>query len=330
MPGPAADVSVVSDKAAIEISAAEAGQRLDRLLSDRLGAPRNQVQKWIRSGHVLLEGRPTKASHLVSAGETLTCDPPTRDLRRGIEPETGDLVVLHEDPDLVVLDKPAGLVVHPGAGRSRGTLVHRLLSRYPEIAEVGGPGRPGIVHRLDKDTSGVLVVTRSTRAYEGLSRDFSERRVGKTYLALVYGTPPEPSGRIEAPIGRHPTRRKEMAVRGNGRPALTLYRCLASVAGISLMELSLETGRTHQIRVHLKHLGHPLIGDPVYGEARWKGLPKPTQGPLRGFSRPALHAWRLRFDHPTRGEPMELHAPLPEDLRLLWEDATHSGFPELS
>lgn len=321
---------MIPEKIQVEISAAEAGQRLDRVLSDRMKVPRNQVQQWIRSERVLLEGQATKAAHPVTVGEVFVCAPPVRDLRRGIEPETGNLEILHQDHDLVVLVKPPGLVVHPGAGRSRGTLAHRLLSRFPEIAEVGGPGRPGIVHRLDKDTSGVLVVARTPHAYENLSRAFAERRIDKRYLALVYGTPRARSGRIEAPIGRHPTRRKEMALRPDGRPALTLYRVLAAASGVSLLEIDLQTGRTHQIRVHLKSLGHPLIGDPVYGEARWKGLPRPTRTALSGFPRPALHSWRLAFDHPTTGEPVSFEALLPEDMRLLWEEVTSSQLPELA
>lgn len=320
---------MIPEKIKVEISAAEAGQRLDRVLADRLQVPRNQVQQWIRTEQVLLEGQATKAAHSVTVGEVFVCAPPVRDLRRGIEPEAGNLEILHQDPDLVVLVKPPGLVVHPGAGRSHGTLAHRLLARFPEIAEVGGPGRPGIVHRLDKDTSGVLVVARTPHAYASLSRAFAERRIDKRYLALVYGAPRASSGRIEAPLGRHPTRRKEMALRSDGRPALTLYRVLAAASGVSLLEIDLQTGRTHQIRVHLKSLGHPLIGDPVYGEARWKGLPRPIQASLGGFPRPALHSWRLGFDHPTTGEPVSYEALLPEDMRLLWEGVTSSPLPEL-
>ena len=163
-----------------------------------------------------------------------------------------------------------------------------------------------------------------------MSQAFAERRVDKRYLAVIYGTPKEASGSIEAPIGRHPTRRKEMAVRSTGRPALTLYRTLGATSGISAVEVNLATGRTHQIRVHLKSIGHPLIGDPVYGEARWKGLDKAVQGPLRRFPRPALHAWRLEFAHPVSGETLKIETPLPEDMRLLWEEVTETGFPDPS
>jgi 23S rRNA pseudouridine1911/1915/1917 synthase len=229
---------------------------------------------------------------------------------------------LHEDAALVVIDKPPGLAVHPGAGRATGTLAHHLLDRYPEMAGVGGPGRPGIVHRLDQGTSGALVVARTPAAYARLSRAFAAREVEKRYLGIAYGAPEPPAGTIAAPIGRHPQRRQEMAVRPGGRPARTGYRTLAAGAGIALLEMDLATGRTHQIRVHLKSIGHPLVGDPLYGEARWKGLPRPVQAALRDFPRPALHAWRLAFTHPATGEPLAFEAPVPEDLRELWEKVT--------
>ena len=301
----------------------DAGERLDRHVAARLDTPRNQVQRWIQDGLVLVGGRPGKASYPVAEGDAIDCTPPERVDDR-VQPEEGELRVLHEDTDLVVLDKPAGLTVHPGAGRTTGTLAHHLLARYPEMAGVGGPGRPGIVHRLDQGTSGVLVVARTPAAYHRLARAFAAREVDKRYLAIAYGEPKPPSGMIDAPIGRHATRRKEMTVRSDGRPARTGYRVLATRAGISLVELDLATGRTHQIRVHLKHLGHPLVGDPLYGEARWKGLPKPVQPVLRDFPRPALHAWRLGF------EGLEFEAPVPADLRELWEKATGSPWPALA
>jgi 23S rRNA pseudouridine1911/1915/1917 synthase len=311
-----------------EVSPDHAGDRLDRHVSARLDIPRNQVQGWIRDGHVLVNGREAKASTPLAAGDRVDCRPPEPKEER-VLPEEGELRILQEDSDVVILDKPAGLTVHPGAGRTSGTLAHFLLARYPEMAGVGGPGRPGIVHRLDQGTSGVMVVARTAPAYLRLSRAFAQRDVEKRYLAIVYGTPDPASGTIEAPIGRHPQRRKEMAVVPGGRPARTAYRTLAARAGISLVELDLGTGRTHQIRVHLKHLGHPLVGDPVYGEARWRGLPRPVQAPLRDFSRPALHAWRLRFPHPVTAGPVESEAPVPADLRELWERVTGEAFPRL-
>ncbi|HEV2854104.1 MAG TPA: RluA family pseudouridine synthase [Thermoanaerobaculia bacterium] len=298
-----------------------AGERLDRHASARLGVARNQVRRWIEEGLVRVNGREAKPSTALGAGDLVECHPPEPREER-VVPERGDLRVLHEDGDLVVIDKPAGLTVHPGAGRSTGTLAHHLLDRYPEMAGVGGPGRPGIVHRLDQGTSGVLAVARTPAAYARLARAFAAREVEKRYLGIAYGAPSPASGTIESPIGRHPQKRKEMAVRPGGRPARTGYRTVAAKAGVSLLEMDLATGRTHQIRVHLKHIGHPLVGDPVYGEARWKGLPRSVQAPLRDFPRPALHAWRLAFRHPETGAPLRFEAPVPEDLRTLWERVT--------
>jgi len=292
-----------------------------------LAVPRNQVQRWIGDGRVQVNGRPARPSQEMAAGDAVACRPEVRREERVVA-EEGELVLLHEDPDLVVLAKPAGLTVHPGAGRPSGTLAHRLLAHYPEMAGVGGPGRPGIVHRLDRDTSGVMVVARTPAAYARLSRAFAAREVQKRYFALTYGAPKPPSGTITAPIGRHPTKRQEMTVRPDGRPAWTGYATLAARSGIALLALDLKTGRTHQIRVHLKSLGHPLIGDPVYGEARWKALPRPLQAALRDFPRPALHAWRLAFRHPTTGEPVAFEAPVPADLTELWEQVTGAGWPE--
>jgi 23S rRNA pseudouridine1911/1915/1917 synthase len=311
------------------VETAEAGERLDRALAARLDLPRNQIQKWIRDGLVLLNGRETKPSVELTANDRVDYEPPERRDDR-VQPEAGDLDILYEDADLVVLNKPAGLTVHPGAGRTTGTLAHHLLARYPEMEGVGGPGRPGIVHRLDQGTSGVLVVARTPAAHLRLARAFAERRVEKHYLAIVYGSPAPPSGLIDAPLGRHAQHRKEMTVRGDGRPARTAYRTLAAQAGISLLDLDLLTGRTHQIRVHMKHLGHPLVGDPVYGEARWKGLPRPVQPPLRDFPRPALHAQSLSFRHPTDDRPLRFEAPVPEDLRRLWEAVTGGAWPAIT
>jgi 23S rRNA pseudouridine1911/1915/1917 synthase len=308
------------------VEAEAAGERLDRHVAARLDVPRNQVQGWIRDGHVRHNGRDAKPAAALAAGDLVECRPPEPREER-VLPEPGDLRVLHEDADLVVLDKPAGLTVHPGAGRATGTLAHHLLDRYPEMAGVGGPGRPGIVHRLDQGTSGVMVVARSATAYARLSRAFAAREVGKSYLAIAYGAPSPAQGLIDAPIGRHGLRRTEMTVRRDGRAARTGYRTLSAASGLSLVELDLLTGRTHQIRVHLKHLGHPLVGDPAYGEARWKALPRPLHTTLRDFPRPALHAWRLRFTHPADGRSMAFEASVPEDLSGLWERVTGQRFP---
>ena len=297
----------------------EAGARVDRHVAARLDEPRSQVQAWIADGLVTVNRAAVRPSHSLRAGDRVDCQPPPPPVESRVVAEAGALAILHEDADVVVLDKPTGLTVHPGAGRPHGTLVHRLLARYPDLAGVGGPGRPGIVHRLDKDTSGVLVVARTADAYRALSRDFAARRVAKRYLALVYGAPP-PSGVVDAPIGRHPQRRQEMAVRScGGCPARSTYRTLAAAPGIALLEVTLATGRTHQIRVHLKSAGLPLVGDPVYSERRWKGLAADPRalGALRDFPRPALHAWRLAFHHPATLTWVAFEAPVPDDLRRL-------------
>jgi 23S rRNA pseudouridine1911/1915/1917 synthase len=313
------------------VPAEAAGDRLDRYLAEHYETPRNRVQAWIREGRVEVAGAAARASQRLSAGEEVACEPRAIQQPADLRPEEGALEILHEDPSLVVVAKPAGLVVHPGAGRESGTLVHRLLARYPEIAQVGGPGRPGIVHRLDRDTTGVLLVARTDAAYQALSAAFAERRIEKSYQAIAYGAPRPASGVLDGPIARHPRRRKEMAVVASGRPARTLYETLASASGLALLHLGLETGRTHQIRVHLKAAGHPLVGDPVYGEARWKGLTGAARGAAQAFPRPALHAWRIAFEHP-RPAPASVdwvsyEAPIPEDLRELWRVASGADWP---
>ena len=304
-----------------------AGQRLDRYLASHYDIARNRVRQWLKAGRVAVNGLPPKASLRLEGGETISCAPLAVTQMDHIEPEEGPLEILFEDADVVVLDKPAGLIVHPGAGRESGTLAQRLLARYPEMGAVGGPGRPGIVHRLDRDTTGALVVARSHSAYRKLSAAFAERTVQKSYLGIAYGAPSSAEGVLDSPIGRHPTRRREMTTRTDGRAATTRFKVLSVAAGICLLDLTLETGRTHQIRVHLKAARWPLVGDPVYGEARWKGLPPPTRRALREFSRPALHAWRLGFDHPETGEPLRFEAPPPSDLIGLWAAVTGNDWP---
>jgi 23S rRNA pseudouridine1911/1915/1917 synthase len=331
----------VADGGAPDAPTTGAGERLDRHVAATCRLPRNQIQQWIRAGHVLLNGRPAKPAEVVAAGDLVECEPP-EPAPETLVPEPGELSVLYEDADMVVLDKPAGLTVHPGAGRATGTLVHLLLARYPEMTGVGGPGRPGIVHRLDKGTSGVMAVARNAAAYQRLSRAFAGRTVAKRYLAIVHGRPAAETGVVDAPIGRHRERRREMTVRPDGRPSRTGYRVLAARSGIALLELDLATGRTHQIRVHLKSIGHPLVGDPVYGEARWHGLPRAAQPPLRDFARPALHAWRLALPLSPQGEAggagadpgsaegwRRFEAPVPEDLRHLWRAVAGEPLPAL-
>ena len=294
-----------------------AGERLDRFLSRQLDVPRNQLQRWIDDGRVRIDGAAAKPAHRLLAGAEVAWEAPPPPTDDRLAPEAGDLAVLYEDDALIAIDKPAGLTVHPGAGRSTGTLVHRLIARYPEIAGVGGPGRPGIVHRLDRGTSGVMVVARTPSAYQHLSRAFAARQIEKRYLAICHGVMRGPR-EIDAAIGRHPTRRQEMTVRSGGRPARSRVRPLATTPAASLVEVELLTGRTHQVRVHLKSVNHPLVGDPVYGEARWKAATGSARAALRDFPRPALHAWRLAFTHPTDGRRVELESPPPDDLRELW------------
>jgi len=320
-------VSAAAGRGSWKVPAGRAAERLDRALAEHLGAPRNQVQRWIAGGRVRVDGRAaSRASEPLRSGARIEWDaPPPSDDR--IEPEAGELTILHADDDLVVLDKPAELVVHPGAGRRTGTLAHRLLARFPELRGVGGPGRPGIVHRLDRGTSGVLAVARNAAAYAALSRAFASRQVDKRYLAIAWGTPKQASGTVEAPIGRHPVDRKRMAIRQKGRPARTDWRLVAAAGPVSLLDLTLHTGRTHQIRVHLRHLGHPLVGDPVYGEPRERGLRGPAARVLGAFPRPALHARSLELPHPRSGLRLRVSAPPPADLEELWRELSGETIP---
>ncbi|MCH7666811.1 MAG: RluA family pseudouridine synthase [Acidobacteria bacterium] len=308
-------------------SATSAGQRLDVYLAKVYKTSRNQAAGWIHAGLVAVGDKFAKPGLKLQGGEWISCEPLAPSQEGRVEPEPGSLVVLFEDQEIVVLDKPAALAVHPGAGRTSGTLANRLLAAYPEMAQVGGPGRPGIVHRLDLGTSGVLVAARTRRAHQALAEAFAQRAVKKTYLAIVFGAPADAVGTMTAPIARNPQRRKEMTVLLTGRPAETGYRVLATAANISFLELTPVTGRTHQIRVHLKHIGHPIVGDPLYGEARWRDLEKVRRKPFEEFDRPALHAWRIEFRHPTTGRPCRFEAPIPDDIQNLWRQATAQDLP---
>lgn len=303
----------------VRAPAAATGERIDRYLARVLDLSRSQVQGLLREGHVTAAGTPIKASYLLRGEERIDVRiPPPRPT--ALTPEAGPIQLLHEDEHLLVVDKPAGLIVHPGSGVPNGTLVNRLLHHYPEIAGVGSAQRPGIVHRLDIGTTGALAIARTEAAYRRLSRAFAEREVGKRYLAVVYGRPDPATGTIELPIGRHPTVRTRMAVvpesRG-GRPARSRYRVLASGPGVSLLSVELLTGRTHQIRVHCKAIGRPLVGDPAYGEHRWRSLAPALRRPLREFPRPALHARELTLPALPGTPAASYTAPVPLDLREL-------------
>ncbi len=299
----------------------EAGERLDRWLATHLpDYSRSQIQRWIREGQVLVDGTPAKPSHRVEPGETVMVHVPPPE-ETSLQAEAIPLRIVYEDADLLVIDKPAGMVVHPAPGHSRGTLVHAVLHHCPDIQGVGGERRPGIVHRLDKDTSGLILVAKNDPAHRYLQRQFAERKVYKEYLALVEGRLDPPSGRIVAPIGRHPVHRQRMAVLPpdpltgeiRGREAVTEYYSLAVYRGrtvtghvmpFTLVRAVPHTGRTHQIRVHLAWLKHPIVGDPLYGP-RQPRLPVP---------RLFLHAHRLRLRLPS-GEEREFVSPLPPDLQ---------------
>ena len=303
------------------MSAESSGQRLDKYVAEQLRTPRNRVQRWIREGLVTVDGDATRASATLDVGAQVEIDRPEHvsgDCDTSLAGEAGDLQVLAQDDDLIIVDKPAGIAVHPGAGRSQGTLAHRLLHRYPEVALVGSPARPGIVHRLDLGTTGVMAVARNQQAYERLCAAFEQRRVRKRYLAIVYGEPRRTHGSVELAIGRHSTQRTRMTTRADGRPARTDYRCLESVRGLSVMQLELHTGRTHQARVHMQAIGHPLVGDAVYGDRRWRLFPTHERSLLRDFARPALHAWHLELEHPVKGVPRLFSAPIAADMDELW------------
>jgi 23S rRNA pseudouridine1911/1915/1917 synthase len=269
---------------------------------------RAQVQRLIRQGRVALDGQIVKPSAPVVPGMRVVVRIPPSPLDE-LSPQSIPLQVVYEDEDLLVLDKPAGMVVHPAHGHHQGTLVNALLARYPDLA-VGDAGRPGIVHRLDRDTSGLMVVAKTEPALEHLRRQFKSRSVKKTYMALVCGRPPSAKGIIEAPVGRDLRRRQRMAVIPGGRPARTGYELLETYPGYSLLAVSPETGRTHQIRVHLSWLGVPVVGDRAYGKERGTRRGKRELGLERQF----LHAWRLSFDRPGGKGPVTLEAQLPHDL----------------
>lgn len=277
--------------------------RLDQFLAAQgLGLTRSRLHALIEEGQVRLNGSWAKPAQRLRAGDRVSLTvPPPREL--DLIPQDIPISLVYQDDQLIVLDKPAGLSVHPGPGHPDGTLVNALLARCPDIRGIGGVIRPGIVHRLDKDTSGLMVVAKTDLAHQSLSQQIKDRQVTKGYLAVATGALIPSHGAIEAPIGRDPRNRKRMAVVTGGRAARTHYRVLDSFAGCQLMELYLESGRTHQIRVHLAYLGHPLLGDRLYGRG--------TQLVQRHF----LHAHHLAFAHPLTGEPVEFRCGLPPDLQ---------------
>jgi len=314
------------------VAAEEAGERLDRVLAARVAElSRSRHKALILAGRVAIDGATIRdPGHRVNAGATIVLDlPPAEEI--ALAPETIPLDVVFEDADLIVIDKPKGLVVHPAAGNWSGTLVNALVAHCGDsLSGVGGVKRPGIVHRLDKDTTGVMVVAKTDRAHRKLSAQFADHgRTGpleRAYLAFVWGVPDRPRGTIDAPIDRHPKARDKQAVRQGGRAAITHWEVLETYAGIdgkpvaSLLACRLETGRTHQIRVHLAHIGHPLLGDDTYGPGfKTKAAlmnPKAQQA-LAALGRQALHAHILGFDHPETGAQLSFKSRLPGDLNAL-------------
>jgi len=301
----------------VTVSAPEAGARLDVYLTRVLASvSRTRIRALIVDQAVLVNDRPAKPSYRVRAGDRIEIElppPPPQQLR----PEPIPLTIVYEDEDLLVVEKPAGMIVHPGAGVCTGTLANALCFHFRQLSGAGGMMRPGIVHRLDRETSGLLVVAKNERAHDALAEQFSRREVQKFYRALVIGPVTPRQGRIAAPIGRHPVHRTMMAVRppGQGRDALTLYRVIETIGDFSLLDVEIKTGRTHQIRVHLNWVGHPVVGDTVYGRALWTKVRDPMlREAMARLGRHFLHAYRLGFRHPRSGQRMEFTSPLPEEL----------------
>jgi 23S rRNA pseudouridine1911/1915/1917 synthase len=292
----------------LQVALSDAGKRLDSFLHERLpDYSRSRLQSWIKEHRALVNGSPVRASHTLRGGEHIEVSPADLPPLRA-EPEELPLKVLYEDSDVIVIDKPAGMVVHAGAGHHQGTLVNALLHHFGKLSEVGGDLRPGIVHRLDKETSGVLVVARTDQAHQSLAHQFQSRSIQKHYIALVHGAMVSPHGVIRSPIARDPVRRTRMTTRiETGRSAWTEYRVSEQLPRFSLLDVKIGTGRTHQIRVHLSSIRHPIVGDTLYGAPRTiAGIPAPG----RFF----LHAHRLSFSSPSAGNLIEVSSPLPPDL----------------
>lgn len=300
--------------------------RLDLFLTKNQAlCSRSRIKKLIEEGLVTVNGLKTKASHQVNVGEKVSITIPDP-VRLDMNPESIPLDILFEDDSILVINKPAGITVHPAPGNWHGTLVNALLAHCTNLSGINGILRPGIVHRLDKDTSGLIIVAKDDISHRNLARQLKEREIKRRYLAFVWGSFEKGEGRIEAPIGRHPKDRKRMGVVTKGsREAVTNFRILEVYAFLSLVSLQLETGRTHQIRVHMEHIGHPVFGDPVYGgrTKRIKGiLPQYRTLALQLLNmmpRQALHAEYVGFVHPKTVQNMEFHADMPEDMKSLWE-----------
>jgi 23S rRNA pseudouridine1911/1915/1917 synthase len=295
-----------------------AGERLDQFLVSMLGGvSRSRVQRLIKEGHIRVAGLDAKSNQPVKAGQEITVDTPDP-IAAAPQPEALPLPILYQDADLIVIDKPAGMVVHPAAGHASGTLVNALLHHVADLSGIGGEKRPGIVHRLDRGTSGLMVVAKRDTAHAELARQFQDREVEKEYLALVWGLLTA-GRRIDAPIGRDPSNRKKMSARSRrSREAVTRIVRAERLKALTLVQVAIYTGRTHQIRVHLSAIGHPIVGDPLYG-----GVHRHVPGDMRAIThldRPFLHAAHLVFKHPEDGRRMEFFSELPEDLQRVVDD----------
>ena len=308
----------------LRVDESMAGLRVDAAVARLLpGLSRSQIRRLMEEGLVLVDSHPAKPSKRVAGGEEVVVTlPPPEPL--DVVPQDLDLDILYEDEHIVVVDKPAGMTVHPGAGVREGTLVNALLARCSGLSGVGGKLRPGIVHRLDKGTSGVMVAAKNDAAHTSLVEQFKARAVEKRYVAVAAGRVEPAEGRVEMAIGRHRSERKRMSpATRKPREAVTEWRVVERLQGATVVEVMPRTGRTHQIRVHFKELGFPLVGDPVYGGLR--GLPPPLREAARRLGRPALHAAALAFHHPATGEWVEFAAPLPADMVQLMESLRGGG-----
>ena len=303
------------------VTSADVSERLDRFLTRQLPSlSRAYLQHLIVEGHIQVNGRRTKPGYRLRAGEQIAVIlPPPKP--SGVQPESIPLDILYEDAHLLVANKPAGMVVHPSPGNRSGTLVNALLAHCTVLSGIGGVERPGIVHRLDKDTSGAIVVAKDDATHRGLAHQFKERSVVKRYLAIVRGDMQKAEGVVSAAVGRHPVYRQKMSTHTRaGREAVTEFRVLERFGRYTLVELRPRTGRTHQIRVHMAAIGHPLLGDPMYGRYRKEGARARAALEVAWFQRQALHAWSLGFTHPITGVWIECRAPLPTDMETLLAD----------
>jgi 23S rRNA pseudouridine1911/1915/1917 synthase len=297
------------------VAEGEQGLRLDVFLSQKDPTlSRSRAKGLIEDGDAIVDGKPVRASHRLRSGEKVSLRKPPP-VPSEIVPEEIPLSILYEDEAVIVVDKPAGMVVHPAAGNYSGTLVNALQYHCRNLSGIGGVMRPGIVHRLDKGTSGLVVAAKSDEAHRHLAEQFKKRLVSKHYTALVHGNLREDEGVVDAPVGRHPVERKKMSTASRrGKAALTRWKVLERFGGFTLLEAKIETGRTHQIRVHLSALGHPVVGDSVYGGSKRTVEAPAMRAVLKKLTRQALHAGRLSFAHPVTGEKMSFVSPLPEDM----------------